>query len=419
MNFNIVVINDSEVTSLLRELYDFIFLEYTVDSYSDINEFNNSQASVIDIIILNSNDPIQILDIIRQVRSKKKFKYVPFLLLTDIHIYLNTQNIDKLGSVDFLSKPVDKFSLACRVLHNMNLSRATRTMMGENIVLKSKLLELEKLRIKNLSLYSNKINLEKINNQLLLQKDEISKQQYILIEEKLKSEELLQNILPEETSRELMIHGKARTQAYHKVSILFCDFVGFTNACESLKPQEIVDELHRYFSKFDEICEMHFIEKIKTIGDAYMCAGGLPMRNNSNPIDITLAALAMIEYVEKENKRKILGNLPVWRVRIGIHTGPIVAGVIGKKKFAYDIWGDAVNTAARMESSSEAGMINVSEYTHSFIKEFFDCTSRGKILAKHKGMIDMYYVNGLKDKFAYDGNTKIPNKQFIMEHSKL
>lgn len=168
--------------------------------------------------------------------------------------------------------------------------------------------------------------------------------------QKLEIENLLLNILPLETAQELKVKGYATPRDYEHATVLFTDFKDFSLIAESLSPQELVAELNTYFMAFDQIIERHNMEKIKTIGDAYMCAGGIPVPNNTHPVDAVRAGLAIQEYMEAENeKKKQRGALP-WQLRIGIHTGPVVAGVVGRKKFAYDIWGDAVNIASRMET---------------------------------------------------------------------
>ena len=169
----------------------------------------------------------------------------------------------------------------------------------------------------------------------------------------------------------------------------------------------------------DEIIEKHYLEKIKTIGDAYMFAGGLPLRNKSNPFDAVIAALEIQHYMNLLNDSKVLDNLSVWELRLGIHTGPLVAGVVGKKKFAYDIWGDTVNIANRMEQTGHAGMVNISGPTYKHIKDFFECDYRGKIEAKNIGKVDMYFVNRIKAEYSEDKLGYIPNKGFINTINKL
>lgn len=244
--------------------------------------------------------------------------------------------------------------------------------------------------------------------EVMEQKEEIERQKSLLEAEKDKVEKLLHNILPEETVEELKIRGKARARSYRMISVMFADFEGFTRISENMKPQELVAELDQYFVKFDEIIEKFNIEKIKTMGDAYMCAGGLPIRNKSNPIEITLAGLEIQRYIDEANKTK---EQP-WNLRLGIHTGGLVAGVVGIKRFAYDIWGDTVNVASRMESSGEVGKVNVSGTTYEHIREFFKCEYRGKIKAKNKGEIDMYFVHGIKPELSKNGEGIEPNDLF-------
>jgi class 3 adenylate cyclase len=224
----------------------------------------------------------------------------------------------------------------------------------------------------------------------------VRKTKKIIEDEKERSEKLLLNILPVETAEELKAKGSATPKHYDMVSVLFTDFKGFTKIAEKLTPQELVEELNQCFLEFDRIIDRHNIEKIKTIGDAYMCAGGIPVANQTNPVDIVKAGLEIKEYMEKLKSEREARGEDYWELRIGIHTGPVIAGVVGKNKFAYDIWGDAVNTASRMESSGIPGQVNISGATYELIKEHFQCTHRGKIQAKNKGEIDMYIVEGIQ-----------------------
>jgi class 3 adenylate cyclase/Flp pilus assembly protein TadD len=219
----------------------------------------------------------------------------------------------------------------------------------------------------------------------LVQRNRISK-------EKKRSDELLLNILPAETAEELKATGSAKVKSYDYVSVLFTDFKNFTIASENLSPEELVAEINLCFSEFDRIITRHGIEKIKTIGDAYMCAGGIPVPNQTHPYDVVEAGLEIIEFIEKNKQDKIAKGVPYFEIRLGIHTGPIVAGIVGIKKFAYDIWGDTVNTASRMESSGVAGKVNISQSTYELVKDLFVCIHRGKVEAKNKGEIDMYLV---------------------------
>jgi len=239
-----------------------------------------------------------------------------------------------------------------------------------------------------------------------------------------RSEHLLLNILPEEVAEELKTHGEAAARHFDQVTILFTDFKGFTQMSEQVSPAELLQELNTCFTAFDAIVDRYGIEKIKTIGDAYMCAGGLPDPAQGSPTDVVRAALDMQAYMARYKAERRAAGMPVFEMRVGIHTGPVVAGIVGVKKFAYDIWGDTVNIASRMESSGEVGQVNISEATYALVKDAvvaedgvaspeasgprvdpnhvdgndqrmrpaFIFTPRGKVQAKGKGEMEMYFV---------------------------
>ena len=224
------------------------------------------------------------------------------------------------------------------------------------------------------------------------EKAQIEKQKDVIQKEKERSDELLLNILPSEVAEELKEKGYTTAKSFDEVTILFSDIKGFTHVAERMTAQELVKEIDTYFSAFDHIMQLYGLEKIKTIGDAYIAAGGLPEGNSANASKVVDAAIAMQNAVENFKKERIEKDLPHFELRIGIHTGPVVAGVVGIKKFQYDIWGDTVNMAARMEQSGVPGKINISQYTYDKVKDQFICTHRGKIEAKNKGDVDMYFV---------------------------
>jgi len=225
--------------------------------------------------------------------------------------------------------------------------------------------------------------------EIVAQKEEIEKQHGELKVEKKKSDDLLLNILPEEVAEELKEKGFSEARLFDNVTVLFADFVDFTKAGEAMTPQELVSELHICFKTFDEIISKYNIEKIKTIGDAYLAVCGLPLADGKHAENVVAASLEISKFMQQRQAQ--LGD-KTFRVRIGIHSGSVVAGIVGVKKFAYDIWGDTVNTAARMEQSSTADKINISQTTYDLVKDKFTCTYRGEIIAKNKGELKMYFV---------------------------
>lgn len=230
------------------------------------------------------------------------------------------------------------------------------------------------------------------NREISRQKEEISGQRDDIDRQKGEIESLILNILPAEVAQELRKTGVATPRYCENVTVMFTDFREFTTIAEGLSAQELVAELNECFVAFDAIIEQFGLEKIKTIGDAYMCASGIPTPSADHAYKAVSAALAIQEYIEESNaKRRNKGSQP-WELRIGIHSGPVVAGVVGRKKFAYDIWGNTVNIASRLETSGEVGRVNISSTTYHIIKDSFKCEFRGKILAKNIGEVEMYFV---------------------------
>jgi class 3 adenylate cyclase len=224
--------------------------------------------------------------------------------------------------------------------------------------------------------------------EVLRQKDEIERQHVALKSEKKKADDLLRNILPEEVAEELKEHGSSVARLYEDVTVLFTDFVDFTQMSERLSPEALVAEVDFCFKAFDGITEEFGLEKIKTVGDAYIAVAGLPVNHPRHAQAVVDAALAIRDFIA-ERKRS---NPVAFDIRLGVHSGPVVAGIVGLKKFAYDIWGDTVNTAARMEQHGEVGKVNVSSTTYALLQEKFTFTYRGELEAKHKGKMGMYFA---------------------------
>jgi DNA-binding response OmpR family regulator len=343
---------------------------------SGIGAIQYLKEKIPDLILLDIQMPdMDGYEVCTQLKNCDETKNIPIIFLT-----ANTKTSYllkgfELGAVDYITKPFNFLELSARVATHIELKRAKEK------------LEEEKTKIETLN-----TKLQNTNNELIVAYNEINK-------EKKRSDELLLNILPFETAKELKETGKSLPQKFEMVTVLFTDFKGFTMISEKMTPEHLVGELHLIFSEFDKIISKYQIEKIKTIGDSYMCAGGLPTPNITNPLDVVLAAFDMKYFIETRTaKLKNNSDFPLWKIRIGVHTGPVVSGVVGTKKFSYDIWGDTVNIASRMESSGEENMINISNTTFKLIKNKLEqhkikVTYRGEVDAKNKGKIKMYFVD--------------------------
>ena len=263
------------------------------------------------------------------------------------------------------------------------------------------------------SLLSTVLLRVRASEKLRLANQELEQRHQQVEQQKKVSESLLLNILPAEVADELRTKGMVSPKYFEDVTILFTDFVGFTLSTEKLAAEELVEVLHDYFTAFDQIVARYRLEKMKTIGDSYMCISGLPMRNPAHPVDMVMAAFEMLHEVEV---RQLAHRAAQWKVRIGIHTGPVIAGVVGINKFAFDIWGDTVNYSSRMESSGQANRINLSERTYSRVKDFFECEYRGKVITKEKRELDMYFANGILPALL-NGSAQIPPPAFARRYS--
>ncbi|MFH0896220.1 MAG: adenylate/guanylate cyclase domain-containing protein, partial [Bacteroidota bacterium] len=269
------------------------------------------------------------------------------------------------------------------------------------------------VKYSNRRLRKAKIRLERIVEE---RTQKIVEQKQQIETERDKSEKLLLNILPAKIAEELKSNGFAMTQRHPSATVMFTDFKDFTKIASSIEPEELIRVLDRCFGFFDDVCLRHNVEKLKTVGDSYMCAGGIPTPTYTHPVDVTLAAFEMLDYIGKLKIEHSSQRRTLWKIRIGIHTGGVIAGVVGKNKFAYDIWGDTVNVAARLEQTGKPNYINISGETYQLIKDFFICSYRGKIPAKNKGEIDMYFVDRIHPDLSADTLGRHPNHLF---HEKM
>ena len=337
---------------------------------------------------------------------------IEILSKTDIHVIVTDQRMPHMTGVQFLQHIPDAqdnvkiiltgFSDMESIIEAINTGKVYRYITKpwdkdelkitiDNAIETVMLRRDNKHLIRELQEYN-----EQLEEKVRLRTQEIEKQKQIIEVAKSESDSLLLNILPAEIADELKQFGKSYARKHEQVSVLFADIKGFTSIAEKLTPVKLVMQLDEVFGAFDNIIAKYGMEKIKTIGDAYMCASGLPLADNENAIKSVKAALDMQQYIKEFGAGNKIQNLPVFEIRVGIHTGPLVAGVVGLKKFAYDIWGDAVNLASQMEQHSEAGKVNISGETYSLVKDAFNCIHRGKIEAKSKGQVDMYFVESIK-----------------------
>ena len=333
---------------------------------------------------------------------------IEILQKNDIHVVVTDQRMPNMTGVQFLQHiPGDQdniriiltgFSDIESIIEAINTGKVYRyiTKPWDKDELKITIdnaVETVMLRRNNKTLIQKlQLNNEQLEEKVRIRTIEIEKQKELLASAKSQSDALLLNILPDEIADELKRFGRAYARRHEEVSVLFADIKGFTAIAESLTPEKLVTQLDEVFRAFDNIVEKYGLEKIKTIGDAYMCAAGLPNADPENAVNAVKTARDMQEFIKGFGWASKIQNLPVFEMRIGIHTGPLVAGVVGSRKFAYDIWGDTVNLASQMEQRSEPGKINISGSTYNLIQGVFVCTYRGKIEAKSKGEVDMYFV---------------------------
>jgi class 3 adenylate cyclase len=326
------------------------------------------RKSEFDLVLLDVMMPeLDGIGVLKEMRRDPQLRDIPVVMISAVDDVASVAQCIELGAEDYLPKPFDQVVLQARIRGSLERKRLRDAQKRRTQDLELALLELNKAR--NIS------------------------------------ENLLRNILPRPVAEELLEKNSVDPMYFEDVTIVFTDFVGFTLSTEKLSADELVDYLHQYFTGMDHITERYGLEKLKTIGDSYMFAGGLPVRSPSHPVDAILAAFEILDFV---TEMKTSGRGTDWSIRIGVHTGPVIAGVVGVHKFAFDIWGESVNLASRMESSGIANRINVSERTHSRIKDFFTCEARGKVRTKDGHELDMYTPMAPQPKLLRDAGMPPP-----------
>ena len=336
--------------------------------------------------LLGESDAVKLLNEINQMGYS-----LPFVIMTGQGNQKTAVELMKLGAMDYIIKENDFVDQIVKVLKHVT----------EKIEVTHKLEESRK------QLKTSTEKLKALNEEIILQKIAVES-------EKAKTDKLLQSILPIKIADELLEKGYTKPREYKSVSILFADVIGFSDLAKNSPAIELVTRLDNYFYIFDEIIEQYGLEKIKTIGDCYMCAGGIPEENSNNAIVAVMAGLKIqattLSLLEEYNR-----SLPRFRLRLGIHSGPVVAGVVGKNKFVYDIWGDAVNIASRIVEAGERDKVNISEKTYQLVKNYFVFSERGEIITKRNYPIKMYFVERLKPEYSADKEGISPSKKLLKE----
>lgn len=327
------------------------------------------------------------IDLLNQIEDHGNI--FPFIIMTAYGDEKTAVELMKLGAIDYIIK--EKYFV--------------------NQIVKIVQQAYEKIQTQN-KLEESRIELLKTTNKLKTLNEQINLQKMAIENEKAKTDKLLQTVLPRKIARELLEKGYSKPRQFKNVSILFADVIGFSDLARTSPPIELVSRLDNFFYVFDEIVEQYGLEKIKTIGDCYMCAGGIPEEQGNNPIVTVLTGLIIQKMIRKLN-REYKSQLPEFRLRLGIHTGEVVAGIVGKIKFAYDIWGDAVNIASRIVDAGEADKVNISEETYNQVKDFFIFKKRGEIITKRNTPMKMFFVERLKPEYSDDDIGIIPNAKLL------
>ena len=355
------------------------------------------------------------------VKADPDLRHIPVLIVTSLAATSDILEGLRDGADAYVTKPYEPDHILERIDHLLAQDLADDR-PGEPLDLdyggQTMRLDVSRRQLLNL-LLSTYENILQQNSKLAEMHRDLADANRQVQESLRKTQELLYKVFPRQIADELAGSGQSQPRHFDSVSVVFTDFVGFTRIAETMSPRELIDDLERYFLRFDQLLAACHMEKLKTIGDAYMAAGGVPEPNGSHPIDAALYAIGLREIVADIARNRQGSGLKPFPIRIGIHTGPLVAGVIGEQRFLYDLWGDTVNLASRMESGGAAGQINVSEATQRLVEPFFECTPRGQIEVKGKGAVGMFFLERLKPEFSADPDGLVGNERLQDEVARL
>jgi len=359
----ILIVDDHiENRDLLRQRLDREGFK-TAIAANGLDALKMLEEQRVDLVLLDVLMPgMDGIEVLQRIKFSDKLKAIPVIMISALDEIERVVQCIEFGAEDYLSKPFNPVLLRARIGVTLERKRLRDEEEHQRAEMKTMLAELAKER-------------ENAHNLLL-------------------------NILPEKVAEELQ-KGHSAPMYFEDTTICFTDFVGFTLSTENMAAELVVEELHTFFTAFDMVMERYGLEKMKTIGDSYMFASGLPKRHPANPVNAVLAALELVHETQLLSERP---DAPGWQLRIGLHTGPVIAGVVGIRKFAFDIWGDTVNFASRMESSGAPATINISERTYARVKDFFHCEHRGKVMTKDKREVDMYFVRGVQPSLYSEGS---------------
>lgn len=419
--YKVLVVDDHPalVTLIKHKLIQRGFEVVTAQNGEDA--FELVEVQIPDLVISDVEMPVMNgYELCTKIKESETYNHIPVILVTSMVTTDSLMMGIAAGADNYITKPYDDETLFSKVdeLLKKPLSKISDReeleveVGGKKYLIKADFEHLINLLVstykntlaQNVELETVKQRLKSINQEL-----EYSKQEH---------QELLQNIFPEKIAESLLAYGTVTPERFEKVTIMFTDFDGFSKVVPSLSPEELIHSLSYYFDKYDEFSEEHNLIKIKTIGDSYMAVGGLPERSKTHTIDVVLTALKMKQFMKQVSEEEN-HTVPIFPLRIGIHTGSAVVGVIGKKRFAYDIWGDAVNLASRMEQNADESFINISDSMYQEVKEYFECDARGMIEVKNMGSVPMYNLKRIKAEYSEDAEGFVPNRLFVRQYNAL